>query len=238
MFFSSSPASGLNVYAVGAVHSPFQPNPTASDPKGKISYDTPPSREADPESGLITTFSTVGPTFDLNLTPHVCAPGKEIVGVASYYQDGDPSKPQTRLWNSADGTSQATPLTAGAIAVYLAVAKAKGAPTDPKSVREVFMATSALIKARSGSSGNAYESVAIAGSGLVQLENALTSNTAVSPSFNLLNDTANYQSTKVITIKNQGSKSQMYTLTHVPADTVYAWNGVSLWSSCTKWRRH
>ncbi len=84
-------------------------------------------------AGVVSTFSSIGPTLDGRMKPDVMAPGTNIISSTnSYYFAANPEASQwsdliasydfdgrTYYWKADTGTSMSTPLVAGAIALWL-----------------------------------------------------------------------------------------------------------------------
>lgn len=84
-------------------------------------------------NGMLSGYSSVGPTFDGRIKPDVVAPGTNVISsYSSFYLENNPwandinsdvahfdFNGRTYAWNSNSGTSQATPVVAGAIALWL-----------------------------------------------------------------------------------------------------------------------
>lgn len=84
-------------------------------------------------NGLYSRYSSVGPTFEGLIKPDVAAPGDNVVsGYSSFYIENNPEAPdlnsdvahfdyngRTYAWNANTGTSMATPVVGGAIALWL-----------------------------------------------------------------------------------------------------------------------
>lgn len=120
----------------------------------------------------------------------------------------------------------ATPFIAGSAALLLqkngrTVSVARGAKT-------LFQTTSQAIRQTNDNSiGNpALQSLAQAGAGLINVYNALTVATTLSPGELLLNDTAHLQLVQVLTIRNGGKKTQTYQFEHFPAGTAETYPSV------------
>lgn len=136
-------ACGENVIAVGAYCS----SKKFSTIEGK-SY----SFSDSDEEGGIAYFSSYGMTPDGRQLPHVCAPGKIIISSYNrYYSESSESsanmmsglyEPGTgglkNYWGYMQGTSMATPMVAGVVALWL-----EADPTlNVNDVKEIILATS------------------------------------------------------------------------------------------------
>ena len=104
------------------------------------------------ENGFWSTYSSVGPTIDGRTKPDVLAPGTNIISsFSSYYYENNnfasgitatvkffEQNGRKYLWTSDMGTSMATPVVAGAIALWL-----QACPTlTPEDVMDALAATS------------------------------------------------------------------------------------------------
>ncbi|QRV81569.1 pyrolysin [Ceratobasidium sp. AG-Ba] len=163
--------------------------------------------------GLMSSFSTYGPTFDMYLQPSLSAPGGNIfstwpVSMGSYRVES--------------GTSMSAPFIAGAAALVLQV-KGK-TPDNARSVRTILQNTASYIP-NSKDSNALLESAAHAGAGLVQVYDACYSTSMMSPAELLLNDTTNFAGSHSVTITNNGTKAVAYTITHLAAGTMPTING-------------
>lgn len=158
-----------------------------------------------PSGGLVSTFSTYGPTFDAWLKPSVAAPGGGIVSTLPVDQGG---------FGIESGTSMATPFTAGVAALLL---EAKGVEIA-RDVRDLLQTTANYIPV-SRNESSLLQTAAVQGGGLLNAYNLIHYETTVAPGQLLLNDTANYLGEQSFTITNGGSSARTYTLTHTPAGT-------------------
>ncbi|EJD44564.1 subtilisin-like protein [Auricularia subglabra TFB-10046 SS5] len=166
--------------------------------------------------GLASTFSSYGPSSELLLKPALSAPGGNIT--STYPID-------LGSWAVDSGTSFSCPYVAGAAALVLQV-KGKAAS---KSMRSILQSTSRAVPS-SNDNGALAQTLAQIGAGLINVYNALNVQTEVSPAVLLLNDTAHWQGSHEITIKNAGKSAQTYELAHVPALTL-----ISLDSTANYW---
>ncbi|KAI0049847.1 pyrolysin [Auriscalpium vulgare] len=159
----------------------------------------------DPTGGLISSFSSYGPSNDMFFKPSIAAPGGNILSTYPV---------PLGSWAVMGGTSMATPFMAGSAALLLSY-KGKS-PAVGLSARSLFESTANTIASDHTDEGP-LQTVAQQGAGLVDVYTALHTETLVSPTQLLLNDTAHYQGTQWVTIKNTGKTVKHYTLTHEPA---------------------
>ncbi|KAH7104321.1 subtilisin-like protein [Auriculariales sp. MPI-PUGE-AT-0066] len=164
--------------------------------------------------GLASSFSSVGPSFDMYFKPAIAAPGGGILS----------TWPTTKgSYAILDGTSMATPHLAGISALIL---KAKGRGVA-KNMRTILQTTSALIP-QTLANNSLPQSLAKSGSGLANAFAAFSYRTTVSPGELLLNDTAHWVKQHTIKIVNTSKKKRTYTLKHVPAGTMMPFQSGSI----------
>lgn len=109
-----------------------------------------------------------------------------------------------------------SPYVAGSAALLL---QKNGKSSDvANGARTLFQTTSVPIP-QDKSSNSPLQSCAQAGAGLINVYNALTFSTTLSPGELLLNDTSNYRPVHSLTLRNNGKKQQSYLLEHHPAAT-------------------
>ncbi|KAL0564133.1 hypothetical protein V5O48_017920 [Marasmius crinis-equi] len=169
----------------------------------------------DPKGGLISKFSSYGPSFDFQFKPSFAAPGGNIL---STYPTAFGS------YKILSGTSMATPFAAGAAALLL---EAKGKSSEvARGAISIFETNSVGVPV--SKDGNRLQTLSQQGAGLVNVFDAVQSTTIVSPGELILNDTANFKGEQTFTVKNTGSSSKSYTLKHVPAGTAITVNGSSI----------
>lgn len=144
-----------------------------------VSFPQDPARAfPNPEGGLISSFTSYGPTYDLYLKPSVAAPGGNILS----------SIPQNQ-YAVHSGTSMATPYVAGSAALILST-KGKTGCTG-KAVKK-YLQTTAKYIGSTHTETDPYNTLIQQGSGLVQVYNAIFYSTEVSPPEIMLNDTAHW----------------------------------------------
>ncbi|CAE7144667.1 unnamed protein product [Rhizoctonia solani] len=182
--------------------------------KYTVSFPNDPSTIPNPTGGLVSSFSTYGPSYDMYLKPALSAPGGSILSTF----------PVT-LGSFAveSGTSMATPFVAGSAALLL---QAKGKSTAiAKAARNIFQNAAIPVK-QTALNGSLVETASHQGAGLIDVYNAIKNTAKLLPSELLLNDTAYFKGERTLTLHNEGKKSVTYTITHVPAGTAQTIDGI------------
>ncbi|KAI8334655.1 peptidase S8/S53 domain-containing protein [Chlamydoabsidia padenii] len=148
----------------------------------------------------VSTFSSVGATYELDLRPNIGAPGGDIYSTLPRYLGS---------WGLMSGTSMATPYLSGAIALYLKSAKKTGKSIKPMYVLEEFQHYAYKAPLKNGAEG--LDSPIRQGAGLIQVYDTLQQHTHITPGQVSFNDTSsNQRKSKTFTIKNYGSKTVSY----------------------------
>jgi subtilisin family serine protease len=155
--------------------------------------------------GLVSTFSTFGPSYDMYAKPSVGAPGGGILSTLPTTQNS---------YGIESGTSMATPFVAGSAALILQ-AKGKGAS---KGLRTLLETTASAISSAHNDAA-LLQTAAQQGAGLINVYNAIHYQTTVSPGELLLNQTGFFNGEHTITVQNNGKKAQTYVIGHTPAGT-------------------
>ncbi|KAJ7767725.1 subtilisin-like protease [Mycena metata] len=161
----------------------------------------------DPKGGLVSAFTSYGPTEDLFFKPAITAPGGHILSTWPVPLGG---------WALLSGTSMATPFMAGSAALLLSV-KGKSAEVAA-TARSVFQSTAKPL-ASDHTDGALVQTAIQQGAGLVQVYDALFATTIISPAELLLNDTAHFVGTQKIAVTNTGKSPKTYVLKHSPVGT-------------------
>ncbi|QRW07894.1 pyrolysin [Ceratobasidium sp. AG-Ba] len=166
-----------------------------------------------PTGGLVSYYSSYGPTYDMYFKPSLSAPGHNILSTA-------PTNMGSYIVDS--GTSMSTPLVAGAAALWLQV-KGKTAE-NAKIVRAAFQNTASFIPF-SKENNSLLETAAHTGAGLIQVYDAVHAMANMFPAEILLNDTTNFNGSQIVTINNGGQKTVTYNLVHIPTGTAATISG-------------
>lgn len=175
----------------------------------------PPNRET---GGALSAFTSWGPTWDLKeAKPSFSAPGGWILSTFALDQGG---------YAVLSGTSMSTPLVAGA---YALVSQVRGT-LDPETLRSVFSATSDPLNFHDLKEFLDYLApVPQQGGGIITAYDAAFTTTLLEPSQLSFGDTPNFKETLNFTIINEGKKEVTYEIRHVPAVSVYTFNGNSVY---------
>ncbi|KAI0779500.1 subtilisin-like protease [Fomes fomentarius] len=160
-----------------------------------------------PDGGLISDFSTYGPTNDFFFKPAVAAPGGNILSTFPLPLGG---------FAVLSGTSMATPFVAGVSALLF---EAKGtSPSVGRSARNLFESTAQRVPS-SHTGGDPLQTVTQQGAGLIDAFKAIHAEVVVSPTELVTNDTAHFRGVQTFTVKNTGKAKKTFKITHVPAGT-------------------
>ncbi|KAL0956650.1 hypothetical protein HGRIS_002782 [Hohenbuehelia grisea] len=161
----------------------------------------------DPNGGLISSFTSYGPSNDFFFKPAVAAPGGNILSTLPV---------NLGVFGIESGTSMATPFVAGSAALILSV-KGK-TPAVGRSLRTLLETTAQSVPS-THTDGDPLQTLTQQGAGLINVFDAIHTTTIVSPAELVLNDTAHFKGTQQFTVRNSGRSAKTYKLTHVPAGT-------------------
>ncbi|KAG0276751.1 hypothetical protein BGZ95_007097 [Linnemannia exigua] len=184
------------------------------NPKNAFTWSKTPTNVKVEGGGAPSDFSSFGLDGELRSKPDIGAPGGNIY---SAYPRAKGS------YAILSGTSMATPYYVGSQALYYQSKKSKPNGAD---VRRAFKNTATISK---NFGSKTYASAAKQGAGLVNVLNAITATTAMSPDRIDLLDSVNLRKTQKITIKNTGKKTETYTLSHIPADALNSYATGNTW---------
>ncbi|KAF9873122.1 hypothetical protein CkaCkLH20_09285 [Colletotrichum karsti] len=156
------------------------------------------------------SFSSWGPTWELDASPQFAAPGANIlstypVALGSY--------------RVMTGTSMSCPMTA---AIYALLAEAHGTK-DPKRLASFLSSTSRQLDWYDGTSAHSdiLAPVPQQGAGIVQAFDAARTTVELSVDSISFNDTDNFIGNHTVNIKNNGAAEVVFEVSHRKAVTMY-----------------
>ncbi|KAI9265805.1 peptidase S8/S53 domain-containing protein [Helicostylum pulchrum] len=151
-----------------------------------------------PYGGMATFYTGLGPTAELDLKPNILAVSEDVYTLLPRYLGS---------WTIFDGTSGATPLVAGSIALYLQYMRNKNVSVD--TTFEQFQNYASVPV--SADAGGGIDHPVRVGAGLIQVYDAITQTTHISPAQISFNDTASQDyKTQNLTITNPGQTTVSY----------------------------
>jgi subtilisin family serine protease len=157
-----------------------------------------------PTGNLISSFSSIGLSPDLSLKPDLGAPGGLIYSTYPLELGG---------FATLSGTSMSSPHVAGMVALYL-----QARPSTPASEMRTILQNTADPKLLSVAPATGLlDIVHRQGAGMVQIVDAINSTTRVVPGKLSLGEVESGSVSRSITVRNLGSASETYTLSHAAA---------------------
>ncbi|TLD13928.1 uncharacterized protein PgNI_05079 [Pyricularia grisea] len=205
MFGISSPSTGDGVLAISSYEASLAPTYDAD--KGTVVY----APEA-VQSGKVSYFTSWGPNYELQLKPQFGAPGGQILSLWPTTLGG---------YAVNSGTSMATPLAAGVIALFI---EARG-KIAPGVVEKMLSSTAKPAQSfRLSDAGvwipnDGLAPVVQQGAGLIQALDALDSTMTFDVPNLSLNDTDNFSGSASFKVTNLGQETATYNVSHSPALT-------------------
>ncbi|KAL5634053.1 hypothetical protein ACGC1H_006028 [Rhizoctonia solani] len=166
-----------------------------------------------PTGGLVSPFTSYGPSYDMYLKPAIAAPGNSV-----------PSTWPVNMgsWVLSSGTSMASPFVAGAAALLL---QARGRNiTTARAVRSIFQ--NAAIPVIRTVNTSLIPTAAQQGAGLLNVYRAVKNTASLLPAELLLNDTAYFKGQHTLVIRNGGTGPITFAFNHVPAGTINTITGI------------
>ncbi|KAI0335098.1 subtilisin-like protease [Cubamyces sp. BRFM 1775] len=185
----------VNEFASGA-------SVSLSFPQSGASFEFP-----DSAGGLISSFTSYGPTNDFFFKPAVAAPGGNILSTFPV---------PLGTFAVLSGTSMATPFIAGVSALLLSV---KGTSPEVGLTARTLLEMTAQRVPSSHTDGDPLQTLTQQGAGLVDAFKAIHADVIVSPSELITNDTAHFKSLQTFSVKNIGKTVKSFKVSHVPAGT-------------------
>ncbi|KAH9892693.1 subtilisin-like protease [Cubamyces lactineus] len=186
----------VNEFASGA-------SVSLSFPQSGASFNFP-----DSAGGLISSFTSYGPTNDFFFKPAVAAPGGNILSTFPV---------PLGTFAVLSGTSMATPFIAGVSALLLSV---KGtSPEVGLGARDLLETTAQRVPSSHTTDGDPLQTLTQQGAGLVDAFKAIHAEVLVTPGELITNDTAHFKPLQTFSVKNIGRTAKSFKITHVPAGT-------------------
>lgn len=163
-----------------------------------------------PTAGYTSSFSSYGPTWELDIKPQFTAPGGGILSTWTWDQGQYMVNP---------GTSMSTPFVA---AVYALVAQVRGT-LDQETLRSVIAATAQPKPWNDGTTAHddILAPVPQQGAGLVQAWDAAHATTILGSTGISFNDSDHFIGEHAFSVKNTAAEEVTYKLGHAKAVTVY-----------------
>jgi subtilisin family serine protease len=161
-----------------------------------------------PSAGLVSTFSSFGPSAELDFKPDLGAPGGNIY--STYF---DPVTHDG--YATLSGTSMASPHVAGSVALLL-----QAKPHTPPPLARDLLQNNAVPANWNGNPGLGFlDNVHVQGAGLIHIDRTITTNASISPAKLALGEGQAGPVTQTLTLQNGGGAAVTYDLTHVGALT-------------------
>jgi subtilisin family serine protease len=160
---------------------------------------------------LLNGSSSYGPSATLDMKPDLGAPGGSIYSTIPLEQGG---------YATFDGTSMASPHTAGAVALFLQAHPG----TSPLEVRDALQNT-AEPQLWSGNAGSGQlDVVHRQGAGMINIDKAINAPARVSPGKLALGEDEGQPVTRTLTVTNRTNSPIEYSLSHSPAVSTTAFS--------------
>ncbi|CAO3613677.1 unnamed protein product [Cunninghamella blakesleeana] len=152
-----------------------------------------------PSGNTVSSFSSVGATYELDLRPTVAGVGGFIYSTLPQYLGG---------FGLMSGTSMSSPYVAGSVALYLKSLEKSKRPT-PQFVKEQFQHYT--YKAPSVNGQDNIDSPLRQGAGLIQLYDIIKQKVHITPGQISFNDTSSTKyKTHTLTLTNKGKQTVSY----------------------------
>ncbi|CAF3467306.1 unnamed protein product [Fusarium graminearum] len=173
----------------------------------------------DKTGGAVSTYSSWGPTWEMDVKPQFGSPGGNILSTYPLAKGG---------YAVLSGTSMACPLVAATIAL---IAEVRGT-LDPETIENLLASTSNPQLFNDGTGFSDYLApVPQQGGGMIQAYDAAYSTVLMDVSSLSFNDTDNFIKVRNFTIHNTGKKEIDLSVSHIPTKSVYTLDKDSIYAS-------
>ncbi|KAL0089615.1 peptidase S8/S53 domain-containing protein [Phycomyces blakesleeanus] len=160
-------------------------------------------------AGQVSAFSSVGPTYELDLKPGVSGIGGDVYSTLPLNQNGG--------WGVRSGTSMAAPHVAGVTALLLQAYRTEHTNTSP-----IYILEQLQNHARLATFQGAPDHPLRQGAGLVQPYTSLKNPIHISPAQISFNDTASLTEYKsyTLSVTNHGKRPLCLTIENIPSKSI------------------
>ncbi|KAM0196020.1 hypothetical protein ACHAPA_004653 [Fusarium lateritium] len=173
----------------------------------------------DKTGGAVSTYSSWGPTWEMDVKPQFGAPGGNILSTYPLKKGG---------YAVLSGTSMACPLVAATIAL---IAEVRGT-LDPVVIENLLSSTANPQLFNDGTAFSDYLApVPQQGGGIIQAYDAAYSTLLLDISSMSFNDTDNFIKVRNFTLHNTGKKELTLDVSHIPTKSVYTLEADSIYAS-------
>ncbi|KAI9495422.1 peptidase S8/S53 domain-containing protein [Zychaea mexicana] len=173
-----------------------------------------------PSAGQISSFSSVGPTYELDLKPTLAGIGNQVLSTMPLRMSS------TNVgWATRSGTSMAAPHISGVVALLLEYHKQQ--KRNITADAPAFVTELLQNHAQIAMFDTLPDHPLLQGAGLVQPFTSLQSGIHVSPGHISFNDTTNIVKTHQIHIANDGIKPVTAQLQHSPSKAILPYTNTS-----------